>query len=143
VPPPIRLIRTINQPDGDDVTNVRSVRLSTSAALCCATMNTELQPGESVIHESRANMQRKAEQVAGRLTLTDRRLVFEPRGLNLHKEVDVFPRDAVVAVTGQWTKFFGFIPLAPRTLVVTLANARELHFIVPRRDAWVAVLAPV
>ncbi len=105
-------------------------------------MKTELEPGEAILRETRANMRRKGEQAAGRLTLTDRRLIFEARGLNVHRETDVVARAAIDSVTRRWTKFFGFIPLAPNTLVVTLATGRELRFIVPQRDDWAEALAP-
>jgi hypothetical protein len=103
-------------------------------------MDIELQADEQILRESRANMKRRAEQAAGRLRLTDRRLIFEPRGYNRDRESEAFPRTAITAVGGRWTKFFGFVPLAPNTLAVTLDTGRELSFIVPERDAWIAAL---
>lgn len=46
-------------------------------------MRAELRPGETVIKEGVANLQKRVETVGGKLWLTSQRLVFEAHKLNI------------------------------------------------------------
>lgn len=91
-----------------------------------------------VLREGRANHQRGRETVGGRLTLTDRLLVFTPHSLNLQTEVTVFPLSAVRGVRPAWSTFLGVIPLAPNSMTVAFADGSEQSFVVPARAQWIA-----
>src|SRR3954464_15691379 len=97
---------------------------------------TPLQPGEALIKESRANLQRGIESVGGHLYLTDRRLIFESHRLNVQRGATEIPLGSVEAVAPAWTRFLGFIPLAKNSVAVQASGA-EQRFVVPKRDEWV------
>jgi len=82
-------------------------------------VKTALRPGESVIREAPANLQRGIETVGGKLILTTARLVFEAHALNVQRGSTEIDLAAVKSATPCWTRFLGLIPLMPNSLVVT------------------------
>lgn len=103
-------------------------------------MNTPREPGEEIVKEGRANLQRGRETVGGRLYLTDRRLVFEAHKLNLQRAPEEVARDQIASVTKAWTRFLGIIPLAPNTLAVATSDGRDLRFVLTGREEWRGLL---
>lgn len=99
-----------------------------------------LHPGETVLKEGRANMQRGLETVGGKLTLTTQRLLFEAHALNLQRGATEVWLQQVVGQKGGWTKFLGAIPMVPNSIVLTLADGQELSFVVTGRAAWLVAI---
>lgn len=99
-----------------------------------------LHPGETVLKEGRANMQRGLETVGGKVTLTTQRLLFEAHALNLQRGATEVWLQQVVGQKGGWTKFLGAIPMVPNSIVLTLADGQELSFVVTGRAAWLAAI---
>lgn len=106
-------------------------------------MNTELQPGETIVKKGRANLQRGAETVGGRLFLTDRRLIFEAHKMNVQRQQEEVARDQITSVTKAWMRFLGIVPLAPNTLAVATADKRELRLVLSGREEWRRLLEQV
>jgi GRAM domain len=105
-------------------------------------MRTDLQPGETVIKESRANLQRGTQAVGGHLVLTNQRLVFEDHRFNVQRAPAEFALADVVSVRSVWTKVLNVFPLAPNSIAVTVRDGRELRFAVPKRNEWREALTP-
>ena len=87
-------------------------------------MTSRLLPGERRLREGAANLQRGAESVGGALLLTDRRLVFEPHGLNLHTRPEEIPLDGARGVRACWTRLLGVLPVAPNAIEVYVSRLR-------------------
>ncbi|PZP17663.1 MAG: hypothetical protein DI611_00985 [Brachybacterium faecium] len=100
----------------------------------------DLHPGESVLKQGRANLQRGLETVGGRLTLTTQRLLFEAHALNVQRGGTEVQLEQITGQRGGWTKFLGVLPLVPNSLVITLADGQELSFVVTGRGAWMAAI---
>lgn len=103
-------------------------------------MNTGLEPGEAVVKEGRANLQRGAETVGGRLCLTDRRLIFESHKLNIQRGTTTVALSDVERVSKQWTRFLGALPLVPNSLAVHTTTGEEYRFVLPKREAWMTAI---
>lgn len=99
-----------------------------------------LHPGETVLKNGGANMQRARETVGGKLTLTNQRLLFDAHAMNFQRGASEVWLQQVVGQKGGWTKFLGAIPLVPNSMVLTLADGQELSFVVYGRAAWLAAI---
>lgn len=99
-----------------------------------------LHPGESILKEGRANMQRGLETVGGKLTLTTQRLLFEAHGLNFQRGATELWLQQVASQKGGWTKFLGVLPMVPNSIVLTLADGQEFSFVVTGRAAWLTAI---
>ena len=97
---------------------------------------TTLEPGESPIKQGRANLQRGAETVGGRLFLTDRRLIFEAHIFNVQRGGDQIQLGQIAEMRPAWTKFFGVIPVVPSTLRVRTDGGAEYNLVCRGRGAW-------
>lgn len=98
-------------------------------------MKIELAPGEKILREGAANVQRGIETVGGRLFLTDRRLAFSSHAFNVQTGLTEIPLDAIRATRPCWTRFLGLIPLAPNSLEVRTDNAAH-RFVLFGRSEW-------
>lgn len=103
-------------------------------------MKTELRPGEDIVKEGAANLQRGAETVGGRLYLTGQRLVFEAHALNFQSGVMVLERQGIRSARPDWTRLFGRVPLLPNALVIGTSDGEEHRFTVFGRQDWVAAI---
>jgi hypothetical protein len=95
-----------------------------------------MRPGESVIRQAPANLQRGIETVGGKLCLTTMRLVFEAHAFNVQRGTTEIELSNVASANPCWTRFFGLIPLAPNSLAVTTKDGREYRFVLFKRAAW-------
>jgi hypothetical protein len=102
-------------------------------------LKTPLRPGETVLRDSRANLQRGIESVGGRLHLTNQRLIFESHRINVQRGATEIPLGEVTGVDRAWTKFLGVLPLAPNSIAVSSA-AGEHRLVLPKRDEWLAAI---
>src|SRR3954463_1962991 len=105
-------------------------------------MKTDLLPGEALVKEGPANMQRGIETVGGRLYLTNQRLIFESHRFNIQTGVTVILCSSITGVTKRWTKFLNLIPLVPNSIGVTIDSGKEESFVVTNRDGWIEALSP-
>ncbi len=103
-------------------------------------MKTEARPGEQVIKEGPANLQRGIETVGGRLWLTNQRLIFESHSINVQTGVTVVELSDVQSSEPCWTRFLGIIPLFPSSLAVHTKGGGELRFVLFGRSAWAAAI---
>ncbi len=103
-------------------------------------MKTELRANENIVKEGPANLQRGAETVGGKLTLTSQRLVFESHRFNIQTGASEIPLEAVVSATPCWTKLLGFIPIGPNSLSVKTRDGEEYRFVLWGRPAWIMAL---
>ena len=81
-----------------------------------------LDPGESLVKDSRANLQRGLETVGGRLYLPTKRLLFESHQFNVQTGPTTADLRSITGVTKGWTKFLNVLPLAPNTVIVRSAR---------------------
>lgn len=93
---------------------------------------------EQILREGRANHQRGRETVGGRMQLTDRALRFIPHGLNLQTGASALRLAEVTGVRPAWTRAFGAVPIAPNSVIVSLADGSEQSFVLPQRRSWIA-----
>jgi hypothetical protein len=103
-------------------------------------MNTPLEPGESIVKQGPANLQRGMETVGGKLYLTNRRLVFEAHAFNIQTEPAELRLSDVRSMEKCWTLFLGFLPLAPNSLAVYSRRSEELRFVLWGRASWMAAI---
>jgi hypothetical protein len=101
---------------------------------------TTLEPGECPLKEGRANLQRGAETVGGRLFLTNRRLIFEAHIFNVQRGGDQIQLGQIEEMRPAWTKFFGVIPLVPSTLSVRTDGGAEYNLVCRGRSAWMTAI---
>ena len=100
-------------------------------------MKTPLLPGERIVKNSAANLQRGLETVGGRLYLTNQRLVFESHALNAQTGPTVIPIASVLGVQKCWTKFLNVIPTLPNSIAVATSNGKEFRIVVFGRQSWI------
>ena len=98
-------------------------------------MKIELLPNEQLLREGAANLQRGPETVGGWLFLTNSRLVFSSHRFNVQTGVTEIALSTVRSVQPCWTKFLGFLPVAPNSLSVA-SESGEHRFVLFRRSAW-------
>jgi hypothetical protein len=103
-------------------------------------MNISLMPGETVVKESRANLQRGPETVGGHLYLTDHRLIFESHRLNVQRGATIVPLSDVVEVTPVWTRFLNLVPLLPNSIRVRTREGEERRVVCSKRGDWMAAI---
>jgi len=102
-------------------------------------LKTPLRPGETLLRESRANLQRGVETVGGHLHLTNQRLLFESHKLNVQRGPTEIPLSDVQGVTKGWTKLLGVLPIAPNSIVVATPGG-EQRIVCTKRDDWIAAI---
>jgi len=103
-------------------------------------MKINLHRDETLIQEGGANLQRRWEAVGGRLFLTNTRLVFSSHSFNVQNGSLELPLTAIRGVAPCWTKFLGFLPLAPNSLCIS-TDGGEHRFVVHGRSKWAAAIA--
>lgn len=104
-------------------------------------MQSELEPGETILHETPANLVIVVSAVRGRLALTNRRLVFEPRRVTSSQRVIVLPVEEISSAERVFVRgMFGgrFV----RALDVGRRNGDPMRFFVRRPMRWCKALAP-
>jgi hypothetical protein len=103
-------------------------------------MKTPLAPGETLVKEGRANLQRGIESVGGHLYLTDRRLIFESHRLNVQSGPTEIALADITDIRKAWTKFLGVIPMAPNSLAVTTRDGQARQIVLSGRDKWLEAI---
>lgn len=103
-------------------------------------MQSALQPGETILHETRASYGRGLTAPMGRLTLTNRRLVFEPKTIESAQQIIQIPVEELVCAERVWLPgLFGRNVV--RSLRVTRTNGDRLTFMVNRPMRWRRAIA--
>lgn len=103
-------------------------------------MDMNLAPNETLLRKGGANLQRGWEAVGGRLFLTHTRLVFRPHRFNGNTEPAEIPLADIVEVKPCWTRFLGFIPIAPNSLAIRTRQG-EHRFVLFKRSGWARDIA--
>jgi hypothetical protein len=103
-------------------------------------METPLRPGEALVKESRANLQRGIESVGGHVYLTDQRLIFESHSFNVQRGATEIPLAEVAEMRKAWTRFLNLIPIAPNTIAVRTTRGEEHRIVCSKRDEWIAAV---
>jgi hypothetical protein len=98
---------------------------------------TALLPGETLIKDGAANLQRGLETVGGRLYLTNRRLIFESHGFNVQTGATIIPLESISGARKCWTKFLNLIPLFPNSIAVSTNEGKEYRLVTFSRQAWI------
>lgn len=99
-------------------------------------MNTALLDDEEIVYESRAKLQRGLGTVGGRLTLTSKRLIFEPLKSSNQSELVVVKLSHILGMRKRWTMYRRRIPIFPSTLSVKMKTDKVYRFVLLRRSAW-------
>src|SRR5699024_7780876 len=99
-----------------------------------------LAPGEQVLDQGRANMQRGLETVGAHLVLTEQRLLFLQHALYLQSYVSEIPLDPVSGVRKPWMTFLAAILLAPNSLEIAAADGHSYSFVVTGRARWITAI---
>ena len=100
-------------------------------------MKTQLLPGETLIKDGPANLQRGIEAVGGRVHLTSQRLVFESHAVNVQQGTTAIPLESITGVRKCWTRFLNLIPLVPNSIAVATKEGKEYRFVVFARQSWI------
>lgn len=104
-------------------------------------MQSALQPGETIVHETRASYGRGLTAPMGRLTLTNLRLVFEPTHIESIQQIIQIPVEDLVAAERIWLPgMFGLNVI--RSLRVRRTNRDQLTFMVTFPMRWCRAIAP-
>lgn len=103
-------------------------------------METQLQAGEALLKQGRANLQRGLETVGGRLYLTTVRLIFEPHRFNVQTGVTSVLLQEIAGVRKCWTRFLGLLPLFRNSVTVATADGKTLRLVVAGRAAWIGAI---
>jgi hypothetical protein len=103
-------------------------------------LNTPLQPGEAVIKEAGANLQRGPYAVDGHLYLTDNRLIFEPHEVGVQRGPIAIPVMEIDALEKARPKLLGLIPTGPETMRVTTKDGECHAFVVRKSALWIGAL---
>jgi hypothetical protein len=99
-------------------------------------MITELRPGEQVVKQGAANLQKNVETVGGKLYLTNERLIFEAHRINVQGGVTQIELEDVKSTLRCWTRFLGFLPVFPNSLAVQTRQGKDYRFVLLGRHAW-------
>jgi len=91
-------------------------------------MQISLQEGEKLILELNANLMARRQVVGGTLILTDRRVIFEPRSLDLETGIIVIPLAQIAAIRAVNT-----LLLVPNGLLLQQENGKQYRFAVEKR----------
>lgn len=105
-----------------------------------AELKTALDAGEQILRESRANLQRGAETVGGHAYLTDRRLIFESHRFNIQRGATIVDLDEIEGVEKATTKFLGFLPIFPNSILIKTRSGDDLRLVLSKRGEWIAAL---
>ena len=100
-------------------------------------MKTPILPGETVIRDGAANLQRGVETVGGRAYLTSQRLIFESHAINVQTGSTIIALESVTGVRKCWTRFLNLIPLFPNSVAVATNEGKEYRFVMFARQSWV------
>jgi GRAM domain len=100
-------------------------------------MHTSLMPGETVVKEARANLQRGVESVGGHIYLTDQRLIFESHRFNVQRGATIIELSDVVDVEPIWTRFLGVLPSFPNSIRVRTRDGEEQRIVCSKRGEWI------
>lgn len=99
-------------------------------------MKINLNPGERLLREGFANLQRGAETVGGKLFLTDQRLLFQSHSLNFRTGPTDIPVREIRGVRLCWTRFLNLVPIFPNSLAVQASGGAEYRFVLFGRTGW-------
>ncbi len=99
-------------------------------------MQTALEPGESVVKQGKANLQRGIETVGGHAYLTNRRLVFESHKFNVQRGSTIVPLSEVTEVGRAWTKFLNVLPLAKNSVRVATGDGGQHKIVCSGAGKW-------
>ncbi len=103
-------------------------------------MKVHLRSDEKLIRQGAANMQRGLETVGGWLYLTDQRILFESHRFNVQTGSTEISLNDVLATRPVWTKFLGFLPIFPNSLVIS-AGDKEYCFVLFGRKQWASAIS--
>lgn len=103
-------------------------------------MQSALQPGETILRETRANLGRGLTARQGRLTLTDQRLVFEPLRVTSTQQVIQIPVEEIASADRVWLPG-PFGRNVVRALELVRRNGDRMTFMVRRPVRWREALA--
>ena len=92
---------------------------------------------EVILADVAANLIRGIEAVGGRLTITTRRVLFKPHVLNVQKQPEEIPLDAVAEVGLRNT-----LGVLPNGFFLRTKTGTEHHFVAWNRRKLLRILAP-
>lgn len=95
-------------------------------------LNKEMNENETEIYTSGANLFRNIESVGGKLILTNERLIFLPRSININQDKEYVELSRINSM--EKVKTLGIIE---NGLLVTLNNDKKLQFVVNNREKWI------
>ena len=113
------------QPVGDD---------APTCPACGASLEPTDDP-ERVLLETGANLWRGSESVGGKLTLTSRRILFQPHGMNLTTTPFEMERSEVVGVEP-----YNSLGIVPNGLRVKTRSGVDVRFVVMKRKEAITIL---
>jgi len=102
--------------------------------------NIQLTANEKIIKSGPANFQKGIEQVGGKLYLTNDRIVFESHKLNFQSGTTQIKLEDISSVKKSWTKFLGFIPLAPNSIKISTKEGEKFRFALDGRSKWITAI---
>ena len=103
-------------------------------------MQTELRQDEQVVKEGRATLQKLLAAAAGKLFLTNQRLVFESKDVSNDTGAIEVELPNVQSARPCWTKAMGLGPLFPNSVAVVTEQGEDFRYIVYGRRKWAAAI---
>lgn len=103
-------------------------------------MDITLGPGETLLREGAANLQRGLETVGGRLFLTDQRLLFTSHRFNVQTGSTQIPLADIVQLRPCWTRLLNLVPIFPNSLAVETRDGARHRFVLYGRAHWAQVI---
>lgn len=99
-------------------------------------METSLLPDEIIIRSEYANLFTGMTSHAGKLYLTNIRLIHEPSRLYPWKKAIAISRDQVIHAKPCERHIFNLILLCPTCIIVHLKNSKTIRFAIFERMSW-------
>ena len=103
-------------------------------------MQIPLRTNESIMRQGHANLQRGWETVGGKLFLTNQRLYFSSHSFNVQSGPTSIELTNNISTELCWTKFLGYIPLAPNSLLVQTNGGLDYRFVLHGRQDWASAI---
>jgi len=100
-------------------------------------MKTSYLPGEILVKDGAANLQRGIETVGGWLYLTDQRLIFESHVFNFQTGATTIALASIIGVRKCWAKFLNLIPLFPNSVAIATKENKEYRLVTFGRQGWI------
>ncbi|MEL1263607.1 helix-turn-helix transcriptional regulator [Pseudoxanthomonas putridarboris] len=118
----------------------KDVDQNVTDAVALPRMAMDRRPGERLVRQGFANLQRGWETVGGLICLTSERLRFDSHAINVQPGRTEIRLAEIETVRPCWTKFLNVIPIFPNSLAIHVAGGKEYRFVLWGRHHWKKII---